>query len=1221
MKAIVLVLTLIILNGFVLVDATSFGYSSTEDFTVNVNTYVGNLTNLSEMADVNIPTPTDEQVLSYNSATSKWVSSTLSYISKWVIDTANGFFYTSGNILYFNDTLLNNTIDDRAVTTESDPIYTAQNTTIARTGDCPDGQVVMNITTGGVECIIAAGDILSVQGDNIYIYNGSDSGNVLLSFNETKLNSSVEAFGYITSFSETDPYWTANQSSYSTTAEILAFGYYNSSDFIITDYFTKTQIGNFNYYNSTDFNISDYLTSSEILAFDYYNSSDFDISDYITSATLAGYNYYNSSDFNISDYATTIYVDSLGNFSTYIQPTHLTNFTDDILWTTDFNSTFDSRDSDTTYDNGTGLSLTGTTFSIVLSYFTDKFIELTDSFGGDVSGTYDNLQVSDDSHEHAYQNITNEPWIDDSELPLANKTTPYCGNITGATSNLCTLTDTDTTYSHLSNFTDDLGDRGYTDLVNFTNSPGYITNSTMNKTVDYLDIIGEPTHLTNFTDDLGDRGYTSNSNFTNDAGYYNLSDFDIGDYYLLSNPYEYYNSTTIPNYILSSDEENLNVNSSDYWDDYDVVTDLNNLIEIAGENITSGTIGFARLPTLDYLVLVKWANITDAPTALSFFSDDLGDRGYTHLTNFTDDLGDRGYTHLSNFSNDLEIGNWSEDSVNYYNTTQVDTEITNANTSMKGYVDGTFITQANEGNLNVNSSDYWDDYNTANSTWFQNIAGALSLKLSQLTTWTDGWLSGKTTDDLTEGSVNLYDNKSWNESHADTLYYDLSNSYGYYNSSNFNISDYATTTYADSLGNFSAWDKDYADLINTPTLLSNFTDDLGDRGYTDLVNFTNSPGYITNTTMNKTVDYSDVIGEPTHLTNFTDDLGDRGYTNNLNFTNGAGYFNLSDFDISNYYTSTETDTEITNANTSMKTYVDGTFRLDSWDNFTGIPTATPSDGDTTHLSTADQIYDWVIGLGYATTTYVDDLIGTYTHLTNFTDDLGDRGYTSVSNFTNDLGYYNSSDFIITDYSTTAEVLGFNYYNATDFVITDYFTKANIESFGYYNSSDFSIGDYSTTTQMNTAIETANTSMLNYVDGAFLTSETDPYWTANQSSYSTTAEIFGFSYYNATDFVITDYFTKANIEGFGYYNSSDFSIADYSTTAEAGALYATIDEPLWTANQSSYSTKAMADGLYADISVVSNPFDQELNTTSNVEFNNVTVDDCIIGGNGASLCFV
>jgi len=73
----------------------------------------------------------------------------------------------------FDDALLNTTIDTRAVTTEADPIYDAENNTIARIGNCPAGQVIMNITTGGVECVASDdGDITSVQGDNVYIYNG-----------------------------------------------------------------------------------------------------------------------------------------------------------------------------------------------------------------------------------------------------------------------------------------------------------------------------------------------------------------------------------------------------------------------------------------------------------------------------------------------------------------------------------------------------------------------------------------------------------------------------------------------------------------------------------------------------------------------------------------------------------------------------------------------------------------------------------------------------------------------------------------------------------------------------------------------------------------------------------------------------------------------------------------------------------------------------------------
>lgn len=42
--------------------------------------------------------------------------------------------------------------------------------------------------------------------------------------------------------------------------------------------------------------------------------------------------------------------------------------------------------------------------------------------------------------------------------------------------------------------------------------------------------------------------------------------------------------------------------------------------------------------------------------------------------------------------------------------------------------------------------------------------------------------------------------------------------------------------------------------------------------------------------------------------------------------------------------------------------------LVGWDNFTGIPHATPSSGDVNNFSLAGEIYDWVIGLGYSTTT-------------------------------------------------------------------------------------------------------------------------------------------------------------------------------------------------------------------------------------------------------------
>jgi len=141
--------------------------------------------------------------------------------------------------------------------------------------------------------------------------NVSVTGNVTADWFLGNLNASdVQNALWITGYTETDPYWTGNQSSYSTTAEILAFGYYNASDFVITDYFTKSDILGFSYYNLTDFDIADYFTSSEVLAFNYYNSSDFDINDYFTSAEILGFNYYNATDFVISDYYTKSEIDS-----------------------------------------------------------------------------------------------------------------------------------------------------------------------------------------------------------------------------------------------------------------------------------------------------------------------------------------------------------------------------------------------------------------------------------------------------------------------------------------------------------------------------------------------------------------------------------------------------------------------------------------------------------------------------------------------------------------------------------------------------------------------------------------------------------------------------------------------------------------------------------------------------------------------------------------------
>ena len=135
----------------------------------------------------------------------------------------------------------------------------------------------------------------------------------------------------LASYSESDPYWTDN------------FTKYNAS-WTTTDAEIWNVAGN---------GTLAYL--SDILGFGYYNLSDFNINDYYLKSNP--FHFWNDTyaSFN-KTYADTlypgfVYVDSLGNFSAWDKdytdlinvPTHLSNFTDDILWTSSFNATGDSR--------------------------------------------------------------------------------------------------------------------------------------------------------------------------------------------------------------------------------------------------------------------------------------------------------------------------------------------------------------------------------------------------------------------------------------------------------------------------------------------------------------------------------------------------------------------------------------------------------------------------------------------------------------------------------------------------------------------------------------------------------------------------------------------------------------------------------------------------------------------------------------------------------------
>lgn len=156
----------------------------------------------------------------------------------------------------------------------------------------------------------------------------------------------------------------------------------------------------------------------------------------------------------------------------------------------------------------------------------------------------------------------------------------------------------------------------------------------------------------------------------------------------------------------------------------------------------------------------------------------------------------------------------------------------------------------------ANSSNYWDDLNTTNTTHFENNEGVLTIVHSWLTSFIDSWFGTKDTDDLTEGSTNLYDNQSWNENLADTLYLTLFQD-NWYNDSNgwinwdgdspeFNQSKLAVTYYNATQSEAVVGTIDGGTLVQTQHLdgnydaiTFNFSEEAGSPALDLRINFTN----------------------------------------------------------------------------------------------------------------------------------------------------------------------------------------------------------------------------------------------------------------------------------------------------------------------------------------------------------------------------------------------
>ena len=198
--------------------------------------------------------------------------------------------------------------------TETDPLWTGNETNVARVGDCPEGQFVQNTTTGGVECDApsGAGDITGVFTtlDN-YLYNGSSSGDVYLRFNGTRLNETID-------LRENDTTYTASGTLLNLTGTTFSVNEGTLTDAKGCKFVTGIGI-------VCD---QDYLTSfTEIDPLWTGNQSSYYNKTYVYNIT------------EIDAFSLSHWIDDLGDRGY----THLTNFTDDILWTSGFNATGDAR--------------------------------------------------------------------------------------------------------------------------------------------------------------------------------------------------------------------------------------------------------------------------------------------------------------------------------------------------------------------------------------------------------------------------------------------------------------------------------------------------------------------------------------------------------------------------------------------------------------------------------------------------------------------------------------------------------------------------------------------------------------------------------------------------------------------------------------------------------------------------------------------------------------
>jgi len=299
--------------------------------------------------------------------------------------------------------------------------------------------------------------------------------------------------------------------------------------------------------------------------------------------------------------------------------------------------------------------------------------------------------------------------------------------------------------------------------------------------------------------------------------------------------------------------------------------------------------GYSSVNQLNYLILSYWTNITDRPTALSEFTNDVD-----YITNAT--------MNRSIVCSDIDGATSDLCTIVPDVTTPSQVVTWVGNFSAWDYDFGDMINTPNYLSNFTNDVDYITNETMNRSIVCSDIDGASS-NLCTIVDTTYSALSEFTND------VNYITNATMNRSivcsDIDGATSDLCTI----------VPDVTTPAQVvDWVGNFSDWDKDYGDLINSPTALSEFTNDVNyitnatmnrslncdeingatsdlctivDTTYSALSEFTNDVNYITNATMNRSIVCSDIDGATSDLCTIVDTT----YTALSEFDNDEGFYN------------------------------------------------------------------------------------------------------------------------------------------------------------------------------------------------------------------------------------------------------------------------------------------------------------------------------------------